>query len=111
MQSLQELSSATIRKNWHIYKDHIVINNYFYDIIWNDFYKKFDVDEMKYVIMFRDFIELFNIPLQRVCCMPGMDDQDQFHERTQWVLEMAKKYKFVGLTRLHISAWDKTLNV
>ena len=61
--------------------------------------------------MFRDFIEPFNIPLQRVCCMPGMDTQDQFHERTQWVLEMAKKYKFVGLTRLHISAWDQTLDV
>jgi hypothetical protein len=59
MQSLQELSSETIRKNWHIYKDHIVINNYFYDMIWNNFYKKFDfnVDEMNYVIMFRDFIE------------------------------------------------------
>jgi len=61
--------------------------------------------------MFRDFIEPFNISLQRVCCMPGMDTQEQFHERTQWVLEMAKKYKFVGLTRLHISAWDKTLDV
>lgn len=61
--------------------------------------------------MFRDFIEPFNIPLKRVCCMPGMDSQSQFHERTQWVLEMAKKYKFVGLTRLHISAWDKTLDV
>lgn len=65
-----------------------------------------DIEEM-----FRDFINTFNIPLQRVCCMPGMDEQDQFHERTQWVLEMAKKYKFVGLTRLHISAWDKTLDV
>jgi organic radical activating enzyme len=65
-----------------------------------------DIDEM-----FRDFIIPFNIPLQRVCCMPGMDSQDQFHERTQWVLEMAKKYKFIGLTRLHISAWDKTLDV
>jgi 7-carboxy-7-deazaguanine synthase len=61
--------------------------------------------------MFRDFIEPFNIPLRRVCCMPGMDSQEQFHERTQWVLEMAKKYKFIGLTRLHISAWDKTLDV
>ncbi len=65
-----------------------------------------DIEEM-----FRDFINPFNIPLQRVCCMPGMDEQDQFHERTQWVLEMAKKYKFVGLTRLHISAWNKTLDV
>jgi hypothetical protein len=26
-------------------------------------------------------------------------------------LEMAKKYKFRGLTRLHIAAWNKTLNV
>jgi organic radical activating enzyme len=65
-----------------------------------------DIEEM-----FRDFIIPFNIPLQNVCCMPGMDSQDQFHERTQWVLEMSKKYKFRGLTRLHISAWDKTLNV
>jgi hypothetical protein len=44
-------------------------------------------------------------------CMPGLDDQDDFHERTNFVLEMAKIYKFRGLTRLHISAWNKTLNV
>jgi organic radical activating enzyme len=61
--------------------------------------------------MFLDFIEPFNIPLKNIVCMPGMDSQEQFHERTNWVLEMAKKYKFIGLTRLHISAWDKTLNV
>ena len=75
--------------------------------------------QMKFVIsteddvkeMFRDFIEPFNIPLKNVVCMPGMDSQTQFHERTQWCLEMAKKYKFRGMTRLHISAWDKTLNV
>jgi organic radical activating enzyme len=61
--------------------------------------------------VFRDFVEPFNIPLRNVICMPGLDSQDDFHERTQFVLEMAKKYKFTGLTRLHISAWDKTLNV
>lgn len=65
-----------------------------------------DVNEM-----FRDFIVPFNIPLRNVVCMPGLDSQADFHERTQFVLEMAKKYKFRGLTRLHISAWDKTLNV
>jgi 7-carboxy-7-deazaguanine synthase len=65
-----------------------------------------DVNEI-----FRDFIEPFNIPLKNVVCMPGLDSQTDFHERTQFVLEMAKKYKFRGLTRLHISAWDKTLNV
>lgn len=66
-------------------------------------------DDVKEI--FRDFIVPFNIPLKNVICMPGMDSQEQFHERTQFVLEMAKKYKFRGLTRLHISAWDKTVNV
>jgi len=61
--------------------------------------------------IFRDFIVPFSIPLSNVVCMPGLDSQTDFHERTQFVLEMAKKYKFRGLTRLHISAWDKTLNV
>lgn len=61
--------------------------------------------------IFSDFIEPFNIPLKNVVCMPGMDSQDQFHERTQFVMEMAKKYKFRGMSRMHISAWDKTLNV
>jgi organic radical activating enzyme len=61
--------------------------------------------------LFRDFVEPFNIPLKNVICMPGMDSRDDFHERTQFCLEMAKKYKFTGMTRLHLSAWDKTLNV
>jgi len=61
--------------------------------------------------MFRDFIEPFNIPLRNVVCMPGLDNQEDFHERTRFVLEMAKKYKFRGLTRLHLSAWDQVLNV
>jgi len=60
--------------------------------------------------LFRDFVEPFNIPLKNVVCMPGLDDQADFHERTQFCLEMAKKYKFTGLTRLHISAWNKTLD-
>jgi len=61
--------------------------------------------------IFRDFIVPFSIPLANVVCMPGLDSQTDFHERTQFVLEMSKKYRFRGLTRLHISAWDKTLNV
>jgi organic radical activating enzyme len=61
--------------------------------------------------LLRDFVVPFSIPLKHVICMPGLDDQDDFHERTNFVLEMAKKYKFRGLTRLHISAWNKTLNV
>jgi len=61
--------------------------------------------------LFRDFVEPFNIPLKNVICMPGLDSQTNFHERTQFCLEMGKKYKFIAMTRLHISAWDKTLNV
>jgi 7-carboxy-7-deazaguanine synthase len=61
--------------------------------------------------LFRDFVVPFSIPLKNVVVMPGMDSRDNFHERTQFSLEMAKKYRFRGLTRLHISGWDKTLNV
>ena len=61
--------------------------------------------------LFRDFVEPFNIPLKNVVCMPGLDDVSDFEERTQFCLEMAKKYRFRGLTRLHIAAWNKTLNV
>ena len=61
--------------------------------------------------LFRDFVVPFSIPLANVVCMPGLDDAVNFEERTQFCLEMAKKYKFRGLTRLHIAAWNKTLNV
>ncbi len=61
--------------------------------------------------MFDTYINPLNIPLKNVVCMPGLDDQNNFHERTRWVLEMAKKYKFRGLTRLHVSAWNKTTGV
>jgi len=65
-----------------------------------------DIEEL-----FRDFVVPFNIPLSKVVCMPGLDDAANFEERTRFVMEMAKKYKFRGLTRLHIAAWNKTLNV
>jgi hypothetical protein len=61
--------------------------------------------------LFRDFVLPFGIPLTNVVCMPGLDSQTDFHERTQFVMEMAKKYRFRALTRLHIAAWNKTLNV
>ena len=61
--------------------------------------------------LFRDFVIPFSIPLKNVVCMPGLDDALDFEERTRFVMEMAKKYRFRGLTRLHIAAWNKTLNV
>lgn len=59
----------------------------------------------------RDYIIPFQIPLTRVVCMPGLDSQADFFERTRFVLEMAKKHKFIGLTRLHVAAWDRTTGV
>lgn len=61
--------------------------------------------------MFKDFIEPFNIPLKNVVCMPGLDSREEFHERTKLVFEMSKIYKFRAASRMHISCWDKTLNV
>lgn len=61
--------------------------------------------------MFDSYITPFKIPLQNVCCMPGLDDQKDFFERTKFVMEMAKKYKFIGLSRMHVAAWDKTTGV
>lgn len=65
-----------------------------------------DINEIK-----QDFIEPFNIDPKRVILMPGLDSQEDFHERTKFCLETAKKYGYIGLTRLHISAWDKTTGV
>lgn len=61
--------------------------------------------------MFDTFIIPFEINLKNVVCMPGLSSQENFHERTKFVLEMAKKYHFRGMTRLHISAWDKVTGV
>ena len=59
----------------------------------------------------QDFIEPLKIPANRVLMMPGLDNQDNFHERTVFYLQMAKKYGYIGLTRLHISAWNQTTGV
>ena len=66
-------------------------------------------EDMKEII--KDFVEPFNIPSKRVLMMPGLDHQDNYHERTLFCMEMAKKYGFTGLTRLHISAWNQTTGV
>jgi len=59
----------------------------------------------------RDFIKPFNIPAKRVLMMPGLDKQENYHERTKFCMEMGKKYGYTALTRLHVSAWDQTTGV
>lgn len=57
--------------------------------------------------LMKTYVKPFNIPLQNVVCMPGLDSQEDYHERTKFVMEMAKKYKFIGLSRMHVSAWNQ----
>ena len=59
----------------------------------------------------RDFIQPFGIPHDKVLMMPGLDSRKDYHERTRFCLEMAKKYGYIGLSRLHVSAWDKLTGV
>ena len=59
----------------------------------------------------RDFIKPFNIPAKKVLMMPGLDKQEDYHERTKFCMEMGKKYGYTGLTRLHVSAWDQLTGV
>ena len=68
--------------------------------------KEEDLDEIE-----NDFIKPFNIDPKRVLMMPGLDHQDNFHERTKFILELAGKHGYIGLTRLHISAWNQTTGV
>ena len=56
----------------------------------------------------RDFIKPFNIPPKKILMMPGLDKQENYHERTKFCMEMGKKYGYTVLTRLHVSAWDQT---
>ena len=58
-----------------------------------------------------DFVIPFDINPKRILMMPGLDRQENYHERTKFCMEMAKKYGYVGLTRLHVSAWDQTTGV
>jgi organic radical activating enzyme len=60
---------------------------------------------------FVSYIYRFNIPIKNVLFMPGMDKQEQYFERTNWILEMAKKYKFRALSRLHIASWGDVTGV
>lgn len=78
---------------------------------WNSWFK-FVIDKEEDIHEFvKDYCEPFNIDMTQVVCMPALDSRENFHERTHFVLEMAKKYGFHGLTRLHISAWGNTCGV
>ena len=43
--------------------------------------------------------------------MPGLDRQEDLFERTKMTLELAKKYGFIGTTRLHIAGWGSVTGV
>lgn len=67
--------------------------------------------EQDLINAFEEYIDPFGIPPHNIVIMPGLDNQADFHERTRFVLELAKKYGIRGLTRLHISAWNQATGV
>ena len=78
----------------------------------NNYWFKFVVsteEDMKEIQ--KDFVNVLDIPAHRVLMMPGLDSREDYHERTRFCMEMAKKYGYTGMTRLHVSAWDKTTGV
>ena len=77
----------------------------------NHFFKFVISNEEDMEEIISDFIIPFDINPKRVVMMPGLDKQENYHERTKFCMEMAKKYGFVGMTRLHVSAWDQTTGV
>jgi organic radical activating enzyme len=62
-------------------------------------------DDIKEAI--QDYITPLNVPQNRVILMPGLNCRENYHERTNFVYEMAKKYRYIAVSRNHISAWDK----
>jgi len=58
-----------------------------------------------------DFVKPFRLNWKHVLMMPGLDKQENYHERTKFCMEMGKKYGYTALTRLHVSAWDQTTGV
>ena len=65
-----------------------------------------DIEEIE-----KDFIKPYGISPKKILMMPGLDKQENFHERTKFCLDMAKKYGYIGLSRLHVSAWDQLTGV
>jgi len=67
--------------------------------------------EQDIIEMFDTYIKPFDLNIKNVCMMPGLDKQEDFHERTNFILEMSKKYGIRGLQRLHVSAWGALTGV
>lgn len=62
MNSLQNVVSENIRQNWNNYQEHLQIDSYDYNIIWDDWYKKHNINyEDVFVTVLRNFLENKNV--------------------------------------------------
>jgi len=53
----------------------------------------------------------FKVNQSKVILMPACTDAQELPERTRFVFEMAKKYHYRAMPRLHILAYNKTMGV
>lgn len=59
----------------------------------------------------RDFIEPVGIDRKKIILMPGLNKREDYHERGEFIYEMAKEFNYRAINRGHISAWDKKTGV
>jgi 7-carboxy-7-deazaguanine synthase len=58
-----------------------------------------------------DFVKPFDINSLRIILMPAVTEKDQISERTEFIIEMAKKYNYRMCTRMHILCWGNKKGV
>ena len=130
--SLQDISSETIRQNWLNYKDEIY-NTLYYELLWDSLKNKFDIDNNNmYFIIFKKFIHneeiIYEKPLfdrihiiqinNETLVMKGLDGEerknihllcDQIGLHHESKLHPKKKYnKFLYIYKPKTWLWEYT---
>ena len=111
IQKIQQINCSPKLSNSGISKDRRINTESIKQIMnHKNFWFKFvistedDVQEM-----IRDYILPFNMPADRIILMPGVDRQSEIIERTQFAIEMSKKYHYRMCTRVQILCYDKEI--
>ena len=77
----------------------------------NSWFKYVVSSEQDLIEAQRDMIEPLYLNRRRIILMPGLSAQNQYFERTKFCYELAKKHHYIGVSRGHISAWNKKTGV
>lgn len=59
----------------------------------------------------QDFYEELKIPCNQICLMPQGISHEQLNQKSQWVIEQCKKYRFNYSDRIHIRVYGSKIGV